>query len=115
MRKPTGRPRGRPLGSKQSAETREKLSQIVKARWQDPAFRAAQLPKLAEKTAIFVRNCAERRKNRPPPKPVGRPRVRPPKGTPEHQWYRKVAQALGVEAARALPIKSAETDRAGAP
>jgi hypothetical protein len=83
-------------------EARAKMSQLVKARWQDPAFRAANLPRLDEMRAIWVSKCAERRQNRPPPKPVGRPRVRPPEGTPEYLWYRKVAGTLGIEAARSL-------------
>jgi hypothetical protein len=99
-KKQTGRPKGTP----HSAETREKLRQHALMRCQDPTYRArlAELGKLAN---------AIRAARKKPPKPkrphAGRPRVRPLEGTPEYQWYRKVAATLGIDAARSLGLGNA--------
>jgi hypothetical protein len=148
---------GRPKGTPQSPEAREKISRANVARWQDPEYRARQLQRLSDARDVYFAKCAatpkpprpgraksaetiekiratlKRRWQEPEfrarhlphtlaiqavaaklhPPPV-RGAVRPPKGTPERGWYRKVVEILGPAAAKSLNW-SAGTEGAGRP
>lgn len=95
---------GRPKGTKQSPEAIEKIRRASVARWKDPAYRARHLAYLLEAAkaggAAYSKRCRERL---------------PKMGTRARDQYEKVRSILGLAAARASLIKSAETDRAGAP
>jgi hypothetical protein len=95
---------GRPKGTKQSPEAREKIRLGMIKRWQDPEYRERHLPRVRAQAreAGKLGTAAAAKANR----------IRPPRGTPEWNQYCKFARCLGIEAARALAIKSAETDRA---
>lgn len=97
---------GRPPGTKQSPETREKHRRLAIQRWQDPEYRARHLPLLA--AAGELGRIAREAKRVPKVKRSGpgRPRVRPPRGTPEYRLYCKVALTLGIEAARSMKLEA---------
>jgi NUMOD3 motif len=67
---------GWPLGKSRSEETRQKMSEQMRKRWTDPAYRARQ---------ATVPHCARAK--------------RPPRGTPERRYYEKVRESLGPRAA----------------
>jgi hypothetical protein len=94
-----GNPGGRKRGTKQSPETIEKIRRTMIKRWQEPEFRARHLPHLLSIQSAGGRATA----------------FLPRSGTPERKQYNKVRAILGLEAARALSIKSAETEGAGRP
>ena len=90
---------GRPKGTPQSPETREKIRLGMIKRWENPDYRAQILPKLRAnaRKAGKLGTIAAAKKNR----------IRPPRGTPEWNYYCKVAAALGIEAARSLGLGDA--------
>jgi hypothetical protein len=99
-------------GGKQTRETREKIRQATLKQWQDPAF-IAFMAEVRKRPRVAPR---KKQTGRPKGTPhsaetrephAGRPRVRPLEGTPEYQWYRKVAATLGIDAARSLGLGNA--------
>lgn len=77
-------------GRKHTQEEREEVGRLTRLRWQDPEYAARHRAMLAEARA-----------RRKPPQ-----RTLPEKGTPERKLYRKLYEALGVEAARQALAKA---------
>jgi hypothetical protein len=76
-----------------SPEGRVKLSEAVRARWRDPAYRERMMPHMKR-----AADAARAKRIKPPPY-----------GSPEYKYYRKVREELGRAAAHNLLNPSATT------
>lgn len=81
---------GRPKGTPQSPEAREKISAAVRARWSGP-----------ERKALEARALAALEKARQSPRCGWRPILRPEPGTSERKLFEKIARVLGAKSAHA--------------